>query len=82
MTTLPEPECSHGYTYKQLVEILGKNNLVDFTEWMSGQTYSLCDGRKYNHDTQEYEVDCATPHGGIVYPWDLKRYLSGMDVID
>lgn len=83
MSDLPEPECEGGYTYRQIVEILGAWT-DDFGDFMYGQTMMICEGQKYNHDTQEYEEACGgVAHGmPIVYPWDLERYLDGRPIID
>lgn len=79
---LPEPECRGGYTQRQIEEITG-GRFDEFTHWMRGQTMMLCEGYRYNHDTQEYETACGgISHGGIVYPWDLERFLSGRPIID
>lgn len=79
---LPDPECRLGYTYTQLTTILGWR-LDDFGRWMRGQTMSLCDGRKYNHDSKVYEEACGgVSHGGVVYRHDLERYLLDLPVID
>lgn len=79
---LPEPECRLGYTYDQLVDILG-DRIVEFSRWMRGQTMVICDGLKYNHDTREYEKACGgVVHGVVVYPWDLKRFLDGRPIVD
>jgi hypothetical protein len=81
---LQEPTCPHGYTEDDLTEILGEDGLVPFWNWMSGQTVMLCDGRKYNHTMGEYvETSCsATPHGVVVYEWDLERFMLGLPVVD
>jgi len=81
-TTIPAPDCESGYTYNQLLEILG-DDLPNFNQWMRGQTMALCEGRRYNHETKEYTPKCGgVAHGGVVYPWDLARYLDGLPVID
>lgn len=81
-TNLPEPECSCGYPAYQLKEVLG-DRLPAFWQWMRGQTVTLCEGKRYNHDTKEYEEDCGgISHGAVVYTCDLERYLLGLPVID
>lgn len=73
---IPEPECESGYTPAQVEEIMG-DRLEEFNKWMYGQTGSICEGRKYNHGTKEYETACGgIAHGMIVYSWDLKRFLG------
>lgn len=82
---LPKPECVGGYPFNQVVEILRENNrdLTEFDHWMRGQTRMLCEGRRYNHETKEYQTECGgVAHGGIVYPWDMERFLQRKPVID
>lgn len=82
---LPKPECEGGYPRAQVTAILAatNNTIEKFDHWMRGQTMMLCTGQRYNHDTREYEISCAgEAHGGIVYPWDLKRFLERKPVID
>ena len=79
---LPPSECRLGYPASQVEDILG-DNLSDFNNWMRGQTRSLCEGRRYNHETGEYEESCdGVAHGGVTYPWDVERYLLGLPIID
>lgn len=72
--------CPQGLTDIDVSRILVKH----FWKWMRGQTLSVCDGRSYNHATKEYEqTEChECPHGAIVYPWDMERYLARWPVID
>lgn len=64
---------------------------------MTGQTISLCDGKYYDHICKGYfSSSCSDMfpdmpvtreeqlggHGGVVYAWDLERYLRGLPVID
>lgn len=72
---LPEPECELGYTNAQLVDIMG-TRMVEFNKWMSGQTVSLCDGQRYNHETKKYEPTGCGPHGSVVYSWDVKNFFT------
>lgn len=72
---LPVPECSSGYTSSQVEQIMG-DRYEEFLKWMEYQTRSLCDGRKFNHETREYEVDCGVAHGGITYAYDVQRFLG------
>lgn len=74
---IPEPLCSGGYPWYQVEEILDDETFAAFSKWMNGQTMMLCEGRRYNYETKEYEVDCdGVSHGGVVYAWDLKRFLG------
>ena len=74
-------ECELGYPEEQLARILG-NRLREFHGWMFGQTMAICDGRRYDPGTDAYEPSGCGPHGFIVYPWDLGRFLDGLPVID
>lgn len=93
---LPEPSCIFGYTYDDIDEILGPR-VKDFWKWMTGQTMMLCNGKSYDHDRHEYfttlcsgmfpgvpvsDTESLAGHGGIVYPWDLERFLAGLPVVD
>lgn len=78
---LPKPECALGYTHSQIEEILGQRT-KEFWFWMSGQTMVLCDGKYYDHHLGKYLSTECGPHGGIVYPWDLQRFLDGLPIID
>lgn len=76
---LPKPHCQLGYTEDQIKEIV--IDLNGFYRWMEGQTMAVCDGRLYDHEKRCYVEGCG-PHGIIVYPHDLERYLQGLPVID
>lgn len=77
VTVLPEPLCEGGYPWPQVEQILDAETLSAFREWMSGQTMMLCQGRAYDHESKQYHEACGgIPHGGVVYAWDLKRYLG------
>jgi hypothetical protein len=78
---LPEPECELGYTESQLKTILN-SRYKEFMSWMSGQTMALCDGRAYDYELDLYRNTGCGPHGGVVYYWDLKRFLDGKPVVD
>lgn len=75
--------CPHGFTREDLERILG-SQIEEFWQWMTGQTCSICDGRRYDHDEQVYKAtECAgNPHGVVVYGHDLERFLRGLPVID
>lgn len=80
--TLPEPKCRLGYTEQQLKEILG-SRYEEFNTWMVGQTFSVCVGRLYNHETKQYEIGCdGVSHGPATYRADVERFLRGLPVID
>lgn len=71
--------CPIGMTEEDLAKLFPtEDEMAKFNHWLVGQTRALCLGRRYNFDTEEYEPDdCAgNPHGPIVYPEDVQRYLS------
>lgn len=76
--TFPQPDCPYGYSVAFIEEILDEETLQEFKFWMRGQTMSICGGRRYNHELRQYEPDeCEkTPHGGVVYLYDLHRFLG------
>lgn len=78
---LPAPECELGYTEHQIAQIMGPS-LDRFNKWMSGQTMSICDGRRYNHKLGQYEATGCGPHGTITYSHDVRRFLSGGQPLD
>lgn len=78
---MEKPNCHLGYTYEQLQDILG-SRLDEFSHWMVGQTMSICEGQQYNYEKKDYEPTNCGPHGMVVYPWDLQRFLHGKPVID
>jgi hypothetical protein len=85
MFELPKTECESGYPEWQIEEILQKAGraMTEFSQFMYGQTMTLCQGEKYNHDTRSYYECCGgVAHGGVVYPWDLERFLQRKRVID
>ena len=76
------PECEDGFTDRQVRDITG-DRYDEFCRWMYGQTMSLCEGRKYDHARRTYYESCGgVAHGGIVYKWDLQRFLDGRPIID
>lgn len=83
MTELPEPACTSGYSLPQVYEIMGDRE-PEFRKWMNGQTMSLCDGRRYNRKTKEYESsECAdTPHGVVIYSCDVRQFLADREPLD
>lgn len=78
---LPPPDCKYGYTQDQLEQMFGVA-LPVFKRWMRGQTVMVCEGVRYNHDTNKYEDDCVTGHGMITYAHDVARWLGGREIID
>lgn len=78
--------CPLGLTTSDLVELFDNDEvkLARFNYWMVGQTMSICEGRAYNYEKKCYEPDecAATPHGIVVYRWDVERFLAGLPVID
>lgn len=80
---LPEPECESGYPWSQIDTFLDVGRVAELMDWMHGQTMTLCEGGRYNHDTKSYEEKCdGVAHGPVVYRWDLDRFLAGRPIID
>lgn len=77
----PEPDCDLGYSFDLLEETLGAERFADLMDWMQGQTMAICDGRRYDHDTQEY-YETLHAHGPVVYTWDVMRFLAGGPILD
>lgn len=86
MRVMPEPSCPLGYTREDLERHWGakEGEPHPLFEALVGQTGSICEGRKYNHESGEYEPDaCAEhPHGFITYVWDVERWLDGLPPLD
>jgi len=74
----PKPLCPMGYPWEQIADALAEDVFKEFSRWMGGQTMMICDGRRYNYEAKAYEPDeCAGgPHGGVVYTYDLHRFLG------
>ena len=68
---LPEPVCQLGYTSAQLLGILGAERAVRFHEWMQTRTYARCD-----RASDEDAARGSGPHGRVVPPSDLERFLK------
>ena len=76
---VPEPpECELGYTQQQINHIFGVL-APTFYQWMSGQTGSICEGRKYDHAEQAYQPTGCGPHGCIVYAYDVERFVEKLN---
>ncbi len=75
---IPKPDCESGYSWAYLEEILDPSTFQEFSTYMYGQTCTLCDGRRYNHDKKQYEPSpCVdNPHGGVAYSWDFERFMG------
>lgn len=81
-TPLPEPDCRFGYTVPQVEEIMG-SRFDAFTAWMRGQTMSICDGTLWDYDAKmAVPSGCSGPHGTVIYPWDVERFLAGLPIVD
>ena len=77
MFSLPKPECESGYTQEQVKEIV--DDYDDFSGWMDGKTMTICKGKAWDHDKEEYyEVCDGVSHGTVIYPCDLRRYLGSV----
>lgn len=72
-----KPDCKFGYSIDLIQQILG-DGFGSFATWFYGQTGAICDGKLYNHDTEEYEDTNCGPHGLVVYRWDFDRYVQSI----
>jgi hypothetical protein len=80
---LPVPACTHGFASYQLKDSMSTQQYKRLMEWMSGQTMMICDGRRYNHATREYEPsECGGRHGVVIYVHDVDRFLHAQPVVD
>ena len=82
--TLPPPNCQLGYPKDQVEAIVVKNgrDVDEFWSWMRGQTMGICDGARWNPETQSHDQTHCGPHGACVYRNDLCRFLDRLPVID
>lgn len=80
------PSCPSGYTREDLERYFGAKQGEDHSLWrqLHGQTGLICEGRRFNHDTREYEpTECAEhPHGFISYVSDAQEWYEGRPVSD
>lgn len=77
----PEPNCTYGYSFDLLEETLGAETFESLMDWMHGQTLMLCDGRRYDHETESY-TETHDAHGPVVYTGDVRRFLNGGWIYD
>lgn len=81
--------CESGMTDEDLAAVIPADELPRFWQWMNGQTFAICEGRRYHHMPDDptkddyatgegfYEEKCGgVAHGRVVYPWDVARFLS------
>lgn len=71
-----EPACQYGYTADQIERIMG-TRLEAFWRWHQGQTGAICDGRVWIAMAQSYAPSGCGPHGPVVYPIDVSRFMEG-----
>lgn len=63
----PQPACPLGYTFTQLLDLLGLDRLAQLQHWReTHHSLSICDG----------EQGCEYPHGHVVSESDLDRFLA------
>lgn len=87
---VPPGECRtayNGYPWTQLETIFPPTTVSRLEAWMFGQTMMICDGSPEWKwvDDELVEVGpskCDRAHGGVVYEWDLDRFLLGLPVVD
>ena len=75
LETLPKPDCRYGYPIAQVREHLGDNTFATFSQWIDGQTVSVCDGRVYDHELRQYYETGCGPHGLVYYHWNVQSFL-------
>ena len=46
---LPSPSCPSGYTHSDLDKIFEHGGLPEFYRWMSGQTATICNGKRWHY---------------------------------
>lgn len=76
-----KPRCRYGYTEEQVRTIMG-DRMEAFNKWFYGQTGTICEGREYSHELEKYVPTGCGPHGYVVYPWDVERFLGGKVPLD
>lgn len=81
MSEMPEPDCRMGLTRAQVVALMG-GRIGTFDHWMRGQTMAICDGSRFDYETQTQVPDCGTAHGVVAYADDVQRFLRGLPVVD
>ena len=78
--------CPLGYTEEDLERYFGAKKGEPHPLWtqLEGQTGAICEGRRFNHETREYEpTECADhPHGYISYVSDVEEWVRGEKVSD
>ena len=81
---LPTPECPYGFPDKQLRKIFTREQYQNFFSWMRGQTFTDCDGWKYDPSTKSMEhTECFDdPHGYVFYTHDVAKYAKGSGILD
>ena len=81
-TDAGRPECQLGYPLTQLKRALSDGDYQRLMQWLVGQTVGVCDGRRWNPDTETYEPTGCGPHGAVVYAHDLERWANNWAVMD
>ena len=77
------PACPLGYTREQVEQVVAER-WDEFVQWSRGMTCAICEGRRYDYDKRGYEpTECAdSPHGVVVYPWDVAQFMRGGQPLD
>lgn len=78
----PDQPCGLGLPSEHLRQVLSAGQFKSLNAYLVGQTIGICDGRRYNHDTEEYEPTGCGPHGTVVYRRDVQRWIDGLPVDD
>jgi hypothetical protein len=69
-------------TCQDIDTYMGRELAHKFYEWVEGQTYAICDGRRYDRDARTHMDTGCGPHGAVYYRHDVARFLNNQPVID
>jgi hypothetical protein len=80
-----EPSCKYGFTRDDLEKIFNPQELKLFYKWMTGQTVSLCDGKRFKYrmghneecghaEGDDFTYECSYLPGG----WSEATACSGL----
>ncbi len=71
--------CKFGMIDSEVNERIPEHLSGRFNTWMNGQTMTICDGKRYNHEKLQYEDTGCGPHGPVTYSYDVERFLVMVD---
>jgi hypothetical protein len=80
---LPDPDCTMGYTMKQVKEMFGVIGFEMLLRFMDGQTMSHCSCKRYDHESNQYvDSSCRHEASTIFYTDDIRRFANRLPVVD